>query len=114
MESGEDAGASVANINKSPTGPNSWTVDGTGVGADVVNIARCCPLRGHCAQKWSSAPHSSHIIMSPFRLRGFLRRPLPPPLVLLTNGRPPQNKSEYSWSDIAAKNPKLLAPLPFP
>ena len=42
MESGEDAGASVANRNKSPTGPNSWTVDGTGVGADVVNIARCC------------------------------------------------------------------------
>ena len=47
MESGVDAGASVANRNKSPTGPSSWTVDGTGVGADVVNIARCCCLRGH-------------------------------------------------------------------
>ena len=41
MESGVDAGASAANRNKSPTGPNSC-VAGTGVGADVVNIARCC------------------------------------------------------------------------
>ena len=52
MDSGVDAGASAANKNKSPTGPNSWTVDGTGVGADAVNIAHCCcPLRGHCAWK---------------------------------------------------------------
>ena len=92
MESGVDAGASDANKNKSPTGPNSCRFDGTGAGAEFVNIARCCDRNcvcGHCALKWSSAPHSSQVIISPCRLRGFLRLPFPFQLVRRINGLPP-------------------------